>query len=575
MLGNLVASVDQLTSNPAMADMLAKLGGNAGTLDDVFFASELRFAAAAATAAGISAVLRGATEERLTHAEMLLWRAPCPAPAGSPRTSCRGCSCPPGSWRSSASSPVRWDMPPPPTPLRPASSPSPHCRPSRPSGSSSARPCCCFGLRNRWAAFGWGVLAVTFLLGEFGPIMRLPQWLMDLSPYTHLSPLPGGSFSTGSAVVMTVLAVACAAWGPWRSAAATWADPPPPAAGPPPPMTYGGGRHRYERGGPGMPRPRARAARARAALAVAVVTLALVAGPPATGSATAAATPSPSPTLPRPTDVVDPALSVGGPALASMGIVVDRPAGVPAPPRVRDVSWLIADADTGAVLAAKAAHARLLPASTAKVLTALTLLPRIDPTARHTTTAAEAGADGTRVGLVPGMSYTAHQLFLALLMASANDAAYALADMFGGHATTLAEMNALAAALGAHDTAIGDPAGLDAPGQTSSAYDLALLGRAALQNRDFRAYSTTRTARFPTRRPTATPGRPTPTPSGPKTYQVQNHNQLLGDLPRRDRGQERLHRGRAAHQHRGRRPAAATPTSSPRCTASTTAGPTR
>ncbi len=270
-----------------------------------------------------------------------------------------------------------------------------------------------------------------------------------------------------------------------------------------------------------MPGPRPRAWLAAAAV------LALGALPLAAGSALAAS----SPTLPRPTDVVDPALSVGGPALATMGVIVDRPAGVPAPPHVRDMSWLIADADTGAVLAAKAPHARLLPASTAKVLTALTLLPRIDPRATHTTTRAEAGADGTRVGLVPGMTYTAHQLFLALLMASANDAAYALADLNGGHAKTLAEMNALAATLGAHDTLIGDPAGLDAPGQTSSAYDLALLGRAALENPDFRAYSTTRTARFPTKRPKATPGRPSPTPSGPRSYQVQNHNKLLTTYP--------------------------------------------
>jgi D-alanyl-D-alanine carboxypeptidase (penicillin-binding protein 5/6) len=242
----------------------------------------------------------------------------------------------------------------------------------------------------------------------------------------------------------------------------------------------------------------------------------------------ARAAPSPSPTLPRPTDVVDPVLAVGGPRLAEMGVIVDRPSGVPAPPRVRDVSWLIADADTGEVLAAKAPHARLLPASTAKVLTALTLLPKIPPTRTHVATSAEARADGTRVGLAPGMTYTARQLFLALLMASANDAAYALADLNGGRDVTLAEMNALAASLGAHDTSIGDPAGLDAPGQTSSAYDLALLGRAALRNADFRRYSTRRTARFPLRPPPSPkPGQPSPTWSGPHTYQVQNHNQLL------------------------------------------------
>jgi len=240
---------------------------------------------------------------------------------------------------------------------------------------------------------------------------------------------------------------------------------------------------------------------------------------------------TPRPTLPTPTEVIDPALAVGGPRLAGMGVIADLPAGVPAPPAVRDVSWVIADADTGEVLAAKAPHARLLPASTAKVLTALTLLPRVAPTRTHVVTSAEAHADGTRVGLVAGMTYSARQLFLAMLMASANDAAYALADLNGGRAETLAEMNALAAHLGAHDTHIGDPAGLDAPGQTSSAYDLALLGRAALADPAFRGYSTQRTARFPMAPPSPSPGHPSPSWTGPRSYQIQNHNQLLWTYP--------------------------------------------
>ena len=65
-------------------------------------------------------------------------------------------------------------------------------------------------------------------------------------------------------------------------------------------------------------------------------------------------------------------------------------------------------------------------------------------------------------------------------MSSGNDAAYALAEAGGGREATLAAMNERAAQLGAHDTVAKDPSGLDAPGQTSSAYDLALIGRAAL-----------------------------------------------------------------------------------------------
>ncbi|HEU5456901.1 MAG TPA: peptidase M15, partial [Nocardioides sp.] len=147
-------------------------------------------------------------------------------------------------------------------------------------------------------------------------------------------------------------------------------------------------------------------------------------------AAQAAQSPTPTPrtpTLPVPRPTVDPRLSVGGERLASMGVVVDLPPGVPAPPALRNVSWLLADLDTGEVVAAKAAHARLLPASTLKTLTALTLIPRVDARRSYTATAADANADGTRVGLLPGQSYTGGQLFSALLMASGNDAAYALA----------------------------------------------------------------------------------------------------------------------------------------------------
>ena len=68
----------------------------------------------------------------------------------------------------------------------------------------------------------------------------------------------------------------------------------------------------------------------------------------------------------------------GGERLASMGLVVDLPSDVPPPPALKDVSWVLADLATGEVVAAKAAHARLLPASTLKTLTALTLIPAVD-----------------------------------------------------------------------------------------------------------------------------------------------------------------------------------------------------
>jgi D-alanyl-D-alanine carboxypeptidase (penicillin-binding protein 5/6) len=290
-------------------------------------------------------------------------------------------------------------------------------------------------------------------------------------------------------------------------------------------------------------------------LAAAVLGALCATGPAATVEA---ATSPPTPTLPVPAATVRPELSVGGPMLASMGVVTDLPPGVPPPPQMRDVSWLLADADTGQVIAAKAAHARLGPASTLKTLTALVLLPRVAAGRSYTADQSDASAGGTRIGLVPGLQYTGRQLFEALLMGSANDAAYLLARANGGLTRTVSDMNAEALRLGALDTVAGDPAGLDTPGQVSSAYDLALFGRAALQNKAFRTYSTTLSVPFPglpvarpttTTSGTATTGstRPTskaptrPTPAAPRlrdasgalrlSYDLSNHNRLLWNYP--------------------------------------------
>src|SRR5437660_700691 len=107
---------------------------------------------------------------------------------------------------------------------------------------------------------------------------------------------------------------------------------------------------------------------------------------------------------------------VGGPLLGSTGVVVQRLQGAPALPGGLDMgSWLVADADTGEVLAAKAPHERFLPASTLKTLTAVTLLPLLDPTSTTKASSADASVDGSKVGLVPGMSYSLDTLFTAML----------------------------------------------------------------------------------------------------------------------------------------------------------------
>lgn len=195
--------------------------------------------------------------------------------------------------------------------------------------------------------------------------------------------------------------------------------------------------------------------------------------------------------------LISPAHTVGGPKLAGAGVILEAPAGVPAPPVVTDVSWVISDLQTGVVLAAKNPHALLLPASTLKTLFALVTLPALDPASVVTASRAAASADGTRVGILEGNPYTVDQLFTGLVLVSGNDAAYALAEANGGLAATVAAMNQRAGALGAWDTVAVDPSGLDADGQRSSAYDLALFGRAVMQLPAFRRYAVTPAFTFP------------------------------------------------------------------------------
>lgn len=175
--------------------------------------------------------------------------------------------------------------------------------------------------------------------------------------------------------------------------------------------------------------------------------------------------------------------------LGSRGVVVDSQRGAPPLPKgLTAASWLVADADTGEVLAAKAPHVRHLPASTLKVLTAITLLPRLDPSQMVRASWQDAATDGTKVGLVPGMKYSVDTLFTSMLVVSANDAAGALAEAAGGIGPTVRLMNDTARHLQADDTNARTPSGLDAKGESSSAYDLALLGRAGLAMPAFRHY---------------------------------------------------------------------------------------
>lgn len=193
-----------------------------------------------------------------------------------------------------------------------------------------------------------------------------------------------------------------------------------------------------------------------------------------------------------------------------------------APDDVSALSWLVADADTGDVLAAHDAHRRLPPASTIKALFAVTALPRLADAPPHTVTEEEletVGEGSSRVGIAAGRTYTVDDLWRGVFLSSGNDAVHVLAEMNGGWTATAEQMQAKARALGAFDTHVVSPDGYDEPGQVSSAFDLAVFGRAGLADPRFASYATTVDAQFPGG--TEDDGSPT------WTYGIQNTNRLL------------------------------------------------
>lgn len=230
-----------------------------------------------------------------------------------------------------------------------------------------------------------------------------------------------------------------------------------------------------------------------------------------------------APPVPLKGPVIAPEHTVGGPALAGTGVVTNLTAGVPAPPELPHVSYVLADMQTGEIVAAKGAHALLYPASTLKALTALVALPKLDPKLVVVATAEDVAAEGTRVGMLVGNPYPVQDLFNGMLMVSGNDTAYAIARAYGGRDKIIADMNAEAARLGAWDTVAVDPSGLDADGQRTSAYDLALIGRAAMGLPQFRRHAALLLAQFP--------GGTDPSGKVVAPFQIANHNPLMQTYP--------------------------------------------
>lgn len=220
--------------------------------------------------------------------------------------------------------------------------------------------------------------------------------------------------------------------------------------------------------------------------------------------------------------------TVGGKLLGSPGTQMKAKPGQKPPELPEDVtarSWIVSDAESGEVLAARNAHWKLPPASTLKMLFADTLLPKFPKSKTHKVKASDLegmGEGSSLVGVKEDQTYTVRDLWRGVFLRSGNDAVHVLAAMNGGKAKTVREMNAQAKRLRAGDTNVVSPDGYDKKGQVSSAYDLTLFARSGMLKADFRDYASTARAQFPGEEK-----------KGKKreTYEIQNTNRLLtGDI---------------------------------------------
>lgn len=218
-----------------------------------------------------------------------------------------------------------------------------------------------------------------------------------------------------------------------------------------------------------------------------------------------------------PVPLAVPATPVGGEALSGCGIIT-APGTPEVPGDVSAEAWLVADIDSGAVIAARDPHGRHRPASVIKVLTAMAAINELDLNKPVAGTVDDARAEGTKVGVGGDGTYTVNQLLHGLLMGSGNDAASALAGQLGGMPVALEKINTLAGRLGGSDTRVATPSGLDGPGMSTSAYDIGLFYRYAWGDPTFAGIVATRDFDFPGHGDR--PG-----------YQLENDNKLLYNYP--------------------------------------------
>ncbi|WP_353950935.1 polyketide antibiotic transporter [Knoellia sp. S7-12] len=210
VLGGVVTNVAEMTEDPNIVDLLKTLGGSAGTVTDIFVATELSIVAVVATAAGIAVALRLVSEERAGRGEAVL-------ATSTSRASWLGAHALhafalPAALVLVVSAMVgllaggQGDVPGTATLLGAAA-----VRIPAVAVMISVALLAAAAVPRGASAIAWSSLLTAFGLGELGVTFGLPDWLVKLSPFAHVPQLPGGDFIWAPTIVLCVIAAALTA----------------------------------------------------------------------------------------------------------------------------------------------------------------------------------------------------------------------------------------------------------------------------------------------------------------------------------------------------------------------------
>jgi D-alanyl-D-alanine carboxypeptidase len=194
-------------------------------------------------------------------------------------------------------------------------------------------------------------------------------------------------------------------------------------------------------------------------------------------------------------EVLAPAAAVEAPAPVET-VPAPPPGPTSPPPPVSARAYAVVDRSCGALGFGWNEHERFAPASLTKIVTGLLIAQSAnlqDNVEVHVSGSQMRARGSSIMGIEPGQVYSVLDLLYGLMLPSGNDAALALAEYAGGGdvGRFVEMMNGLANQLGMVNTHFANPHGLDAREHYSSAYDLAIAGRAALDNPLLSAISST------------------------------------------------------------------------------------